>query len=120
MYLTSHAGNILIHQQRIKLADFGLSRKIAESSSNSGILGVVPYVDPKSFNNQNNKSLNYKLSKKSDVYSVGVLIWQISSGYEPFKDKAGVGLIMTIYNGLREEIIEGTSAKYSELYAGNE
>ncbi|CAG8757581.1 669_t:CDS:1, partial [Dentiscutata heterogama] len=24
--------------------------------------------------------------KKSDVYSVGVLMWEISSGYPPFKD----------------------------------
>ena len=48
----------------------------------SEIFGVVPYVDPKSFNNQFNgdKSEYYKLNKKSDVYSIGVLMWQISSG----------------------------------------
>src|ERR1051325_3762049 len=80
-----HANNILIHQKSIKLADFGLSKKIAESSNMTEIFGVVPYVDPKSFNNQSNicnksnKSKNYKLNKKSDVYSVGVLMWQISS-----------------------------------------
>ena len=48
---------------------------------------MVPYIDPKSFNNQNNtcnNSENYKLNKKSDVYSVGVLMWQISSGRRPF------------------------------------
>ena len=46
----------------------------------SGMFGVVPYIDPKSFNNQYNtcdKNENYKLNKKSDVYSIGVLMWQI-------------------------------------------
>lgn len=65
-----------MHEKNIKLADFGLSRKIAEASSNtSKVLGVIPYVDPKRFNNN-----KYQLNKKSDIYSVGVIMWQISSG----------------------------------------
>ena len=107
-----NANNILVHQKSIKLADFGLSKKIADSSNVSRIFGVIPYVDPKSFN-------NYRLNKKSDVYSVGVIMWQISSGYEPFKDKNyDIGLILSIHNGLREEIIDGTPVEYSNLYTG--
>ncbi|PKY22867.1 kinase-like protein [Rhizophagus irregularis] len=108
-----HGNNILIHQKNIKLADFGLSKKIAEASSNtSKILGVMPYIDPKKLENQ-----NYKLNKKSDVYSIGVLLWQISSGYKPFYelDHDG-GLVLAILNGKREEIINGTPVKYSNLY----
>ncbi|PKY49351.1 kinase-like protein, partial [Rhizophagus irregularis] len=75
-----HAANILMHQKNIKLADFGLSKKIAEASnSTSSLHGVVPYVDPKSFADK-----NHKLDKKSDIYSIGVIMWQISSGYQPF------------------------------------
>ncbi|PKK58397.1 kinase-like protein, partial [Rhizophagus irregularis] len=44
-----HSSNILIRKKNIKLADFGLSKKIAEATSNSKIFGVIPYVDPKSF-----------------------------------------------------------------------
>ncbi|RGB24454.1 kinase-like domain-containing protein [Rhizophagus diaphanus] len=108
-----HGNNILIHQKNIKLADFGLSKKIAEASSNtSKILGVMPYIDPKKLENQ-----NFKLDKKSDVYSIGVLLWQISSGYKPFyKLDHDAGLVLAILNGKREEIINGTLVKYSNLY----
>ncbi|GBC52943.2 kinase-like domain-containing protein [Rhizophagus irregularis DAOM 181602=DAOM 197198] len=58
-----HANNILIHQKNIKIADFGLSKKIAESSSMSEVFGVIPYVDPKSFNNQYNNCLALAIQK---------------------------------------------------------
>jgi len=80
----------------------------------SKILGVIPYVDPKRFNNKN------ELNEKSDVYSVGVLMWQISSGRRPFCNiKYDLQLTIRILNGIREEIIVGTPVKYSNLYKGN-
>jgi hypothetical protein len=80
---------------------------------------VIPFIDPKCLND-----LNYKLNKKSDVYSIGVLMWQISSGYQPFSAKGAnnnydARLILPIVNGKREEIIEGTPIEYSNLYTGN-
>ncbi|GBC07922.1 hypothetical protein RclHR1_00780002 [Rhizophagus clarus] len=105
----------IIHRD---LQTLDYQKKIAESTSNntSKIFGVIPYIDPKSFNNQKKA---YKLNKKSDVYSVGVLLWQISSGYEPFKSKGfdyDTCLILNILNGEREEMIEGTPVEYNRLY----
>ena len=107
-----------MHQKVIKLADFGLSRKIAEVSSNaSKMLGLIPYMDPKFLRQRN----NYKFNKKSDVYSVGVLMWQISSGYRPFHiESYDIALAMNIVYGQREEIINETPNKYSNLYQGND
>ncbi|EXX53796.1 Tpk1p [Rhizophagus irregularis DAOM 197198w] len=109
-----HGNNILIHQKNIKLADFGLSKKIVEASSNiSKLFGVMPYVDPKSFDDKE----NYKLNKKSDVYSIGILLWQISSGYRPFSEvNYGPSLMLSILNGKREKIIDGTPIEYGDLY----
>ncbi|RGB28708.1 kinase-like domain-containing protein [Rhizophagus diaphanus] len=107
-----HAANILMHQKNIKLADFGLSKKIAEASnSTSSLHGVVPYVDPKSFADK-----NYKLDKKSDIYSIGVIMWQISSGYKPFHYEDNYELALDIQLGKREKIIHGTPTEYSDLY----
>ncbi|GBB95590.1 hypothetical protein RclHR1_02570024 [Rhizophagus clarus] len=108
-----HANNILIHQKTIKLADFGLSKEESnETSSSSQIFGVIPYIDPKRFIIN-----NYKLTKKSDVYSVGVLLWQISSGRRPFYNvNYNIMLSLEITNGKREEVIKGTPAEYSNLY----
>jgi len=110
--------NILVHQKNIKLTDFGLSKKIAEksniTSSTSERFGILPYIDPKCLNYK-----HYKLNKKSDIYSIGVLMWQISSGHQPFEGtKHDVTLTLDIISGKREEIIVGTPPEYSNLYQG--
>ncbi|RGB31479.1 kinase-like domain-containing protein [Rhizophagus diaphanus] len=113
-----HANNILIHQKTVKLADFGLSKRISneisseESNETNDIFGVIPYIDPKCFSNK-----NYELNKKSDVYSVGVIMWQISSGHKPFRNNYyDIRLSTEISNGLREKTINGTPVEYSDLY----
>src|SRR5581483_2672069 len=87
----------------------------------TSVLGVVPYVDPKYLNNIKNKSQIYKLNPKSDVYSIGVLLWQISSGCRPFyaeNVKYDIELIMDIKKGRREQVIKGTPIEYGNLYRG--
>jgi serine/threonine protein kinase len=107
---------VLVHQDSIKLADFGLSKRIDEASkSQSKLLGMIPYIDPKIFMN----SENLKLNEKSDVYSIGVLLWEISSGCPPFhEENYDLSLMYKISQGRREEIISNTPNEYSNLYTG--
>jgi hypothetical protein len=75
----------------------------------------MPYTDPKSLNTR-----NFQLDKASNVYSIGILLWQISSGYRPFHDEGyNIKLILDIESGKREKIIDGTPDEYSKLYTGN-
>ncbi|GBC10143.1 hypothetical protein RclHR1_09380003 [Rhizophagus clarus] len=111
-----HSGNILIHQDNIKLSDFGLSKKIEMKSKTYStqhtLFGITPYIDPKKLS-----SPKYSLNKKSDVYSVGVLLWEISSGHPPFIDESyDISLVLQILQGHRETIVPGTPIDYSNIY----
>ncbi|PKC67657.1 kinase-like protein [Rhizophagus irregularis] len=111
-----HSNNILVLQNKIKLANFGLSKSIEETSNvqSSKLFGVIPYVDPKRLMDQ-----KYKLNELSDVYSVGVLLWEISSGKQPFCSEGeayDIGLAFEISQGSREEPIPDTPEAYVTLY----
>jgi hypothetical protein len=60
-----------------------------------------------------------KPNEKCDVYSIGVLLWEISSGQPPFKDELyDASLIMRIVDGYREKTVQDTPPDYSSLYTG--
>ncbi|CAG8487806.1 4041_t:CDS:2 [Paraglomus occultum] len=69
--------NVLIKSGIAKISDFGLSGRIMSSSIGDG---AAAYRDPLSF-----RVPLYKRGKKSDVFSLGVLLWEISSGQIPLK-----------------------------------
>jgi serine/threonine protein kinase len=109
---------VLVHQNIVKLSDFGLSKRIEDSSNlqSMKLFGVIPYIDPKSFSNQ-----DYKLDKNSDIYSIGILFWEISSGKPPFYTEGksyDICLAINISQGLREMPIPDTPKDYVEIYTG--
>ncbi|CAG8669030.1 4162_t:CDS:2, partial [Ambispora leptoticha] len=107
-----HSKNILLHDNRIKISDFGCSKDInSKSSSIPTIQGAIPYIEPKMF-----IELEYRKDKRSDIYSLGVLLWEISSCCIPFRDLNWLALFNEIINGLREEPIDNTPLEYVELY----
>ena len=98
----------------MKIADFGLAKLIDDASltSSSSIHGMVAYIDPQCF-----KDPTYKRSLKSDVYSYGVILWEISSGREPFPSfRSREAVAIHIFQGYREVPVEDTPQQYFELY----
>ena len=97
------------------MTDLGLTKRIKQVSEQLDLPCLIPYIDPKKF--VNNKT--YPLNEKSDVYSIGVLLWEISSGQPPFNDESyDTDLTMQILQGYRETIVPGTHTDYSDLYTG--
>ncbi|CAG8837496.1 26088_t:CDS:2, partial [Gigaspora margarita] len=76
VYRDLHSGNILIHEKHAKITDFGISRQInTDTTIHHGIFGRIPYIEPRLL-----RQLDYPYDKRSDIYSFGVLMWEISSG----------------------------------------
>src|SRR2546429_7604311 len=94
------------------IADLGLSKQLTiEVTSNPIIYGMPAYVESKCYKND-----NYVRDKKSDIYSLGVLLWEITSGYPPFSKIPAYALSYKIGNGFREQPIIDTPLAYVNLY----
>jgi serine/threonine protein kinase len=105
-----HSGNILhSHRlpQKMMIADLGLSAPADQEPSS--IVGVLPYIAPEVLNGK-------PYTQKSDIYSFGILMSVISTGQQPFNDKAhGHGLMLKICEGLRPAFSINTPKFYIEL-----
>ncbi|CAB5365009.1 unnamed protein product [Rhizophagus irregularis] len=111
-----HPGNILIHQHTIKIADFGRSRKHGSAiNKKEKAYGVVPYMDPKILE-KILKDHSCDLTKKSDIYSLAVIFWQLTSCRPPFESETDDGLNIRIINGEREIPMPNTDSGYVKLY----
>ncbi len=64
----------------VKLADFGLShveKGVKKEGSSSGFLGTVAYAAPERFG-------PYRVDQGSDLYSLGVILYELAVGSNPF------------------------------------
>ncbi|CAG8754839.1 6608_t:CDS:2, partial [Cetraspora pellucida] len=106
-----HDGNILIGNlesngpdSNILIADLGFSRPAKDNleSSESNIYGIMPYIAPEVLNKK-------QYSFSSDIYSLGMIMWELTSGYRPFYERKYDSLLaLDIFNKLRPIITEDT------------
>ncbi|CAG8597051.1 9562_t:CDS:2, partial [Acaulospora morrowiae] len=109
-----HTKNVLIWQGNVKIADFGLSKNLnSATSSKNNVFGVIPFIDP-----QKLEDSCYKLNTKSDIYGLGVILWEISSCFPPFyQQDDGISIIKNIIQNVREAPIIGTPLSFIQLYS---
>ncbi|CAG8459917.1 23725_t:CDS:2 [Cetraspora pellucida] len=112
-----HTKNVVIQKNadsvKAIITDFGVSKVLPRNSkSKQELAGCVPFVDPKLL-----KDPNEAPDKSSDIYSLGVVMWEITSnGRPPFDKLNHVSISLDIIDGTRENKINGTTNSYIELY----
>ncbi|RIA93035.1 hypothetical protein C1645_819971 [Glomus cerebriforme] len=116
-----HSGNILVDiiedesNQSCKIeqyliGDLGLTQP-AYNISNNKLYGVLQYIAPEIFGGAT-------FSKASDVYSMGMIMWELTTGCKPFANvdhDSDTDFIYGIIDGKRPEITNDTPEYFANL-----
>ncbi|GGC94659.1 serine/threonine protein kinase [Tersicoccus solisilvae] len=104
--------NVLIrHDGRVKVADFGLVRAVTAPSRSTTLLGTVAYIAPEVV-------LGEPTDARSDLYSVGVLLYELLTGRQPFTGASAVQVAYAHVNSSvppPSRLVPGLSAELDEL-----
>ncbi|CAB4409322.1 unnamed protein product [Rhizophagus irregularis] len=106
-----HACNVLVNNGIVMITNLRILKQTAEITSEK-----IVYVEPQYLRNP-----SYELNMKSDIYSLGVLLWELSSGHPPFFDYTQKAFDLDdiknkLLNGEREEPVVNTPLEYLQLY----
>jgi serine/threonine-protein kinase len=86
--------NVLIDSEgRAKVTDFGIARELeSDGLTKTGrVLGTTDYVSPE-------QAMGQEVDARSDIYSLGVLLFEMLTGDVPFKAENLVGVAMKHVN----------------------
>ena len=123
-------GNILYHKGNVKIVDFGLSKVVDHAITNghdtieltSQGAGTYYYLPPECFSACNVMAGNgqMKVSNKVDVWSVGVVHFELLFGRKPFGDGQSQEHILrqasSIFNPAAELTFPGRITKQAEEF----
>jgi serine/threonine-protein kinase len=104
--------NVLIADDgRIKLGDFGLARAISTSTSTGALIGTVAYLSPELV-------LGKQADARSDIYSVGIMLYEMITGRQPFDGDVPIQVAYQHVNstvGAPSVLVPGLAAEVDEL-----
>lgn len=88
------AANIMFDDKmNVKIMDFGLSKSplVSQMTSLGTVIGTLGYVAPEQITNIN-------VDERTDIFSFGVIMYQILTNTLPFKGENEIALIHSIFN----------------------
>lgn len=99
------------HRPICKVGDLGLSKVKCQTLISGGVRGTLPWMAPELLNGSSSL-----VSEKVDVYSFGIVMWELLTGEEPYADLhygAIIGGIVS--NTLRPSVPEGCDPQWRSL-----
>ncbi|KAM1172302.1 hypothetical protein ACFX2I_022421 [Malus domestica] len=94
-----------------KVGDFGLSRIKRNTLVSGGVRGTLPWMAPELLNGSSNR-----VSEKVDVFSFGIVMWEILTGEEPYANMHCGAIIGGIVNNtLRPPIPKRCDSEWKNL-----
>ena len=117
---------MLLSDGSIKVMDFGIARfsREVENNANEKTMGSVHYVSPE-------QASGSRTDERSDIYSVGVMMYEMLTGRKPFNGDTPVAValkhmhdapvaptqyVSSIYPGLEEIILHAMEKEPSKRY----
>jgi serine/threonine-protein kinase len=94
------ANVMLLKDGSIRVADFGIARITASSKTATGtVMGTPSYMSPE-------QVAGKKVDGRSDLFSLGVALFELTTGEKPFKGGDGIGtLLFQIANDPHPDIL---------------
>lgn len=78
--------NIIISTDgKVKVTDFGIARAVSENTIHSDVMGSVHYASPE-------QARNGYVSNRSDIYSLGIVMYEMVTGRVPFDGDSTVAV----------------------------
>ncbi len=95
----------------LKIFDFGIAKTSLEITESGQFIGTPAYVSPE-------QCMGYKaITEKSDVYSLGIILWELLFGATPFKGVAGSNPVLSfIYQHIEAPLPEKSLSKDDSHY----
>ena len=102
---------ILLRNGQIKVADFGIAKVTTSSQTETGIiLGTPNYMSPE-------QVAGKKVDGRSDLFSLGIVMYELLSGSKPFQGENLAALMYNISNGTYQPLQKVSPKLPSDCYA---
>src|SRR5262249_32628517 len=82
------ANIMLLKDSTLRITDFGIARISSSSKTATGtVMGTPSYMSPEQVSGK-------KVDGRADLWSLGVMLYELSTGEKPFKGGEGIGTLL--------------------------
>ncbi|MGK2858183.1 MAG: protein kinase domain-containing protein [Thermoanaerobaculia bacterium] len=94
-------GNIMLtRDDKLKVVDFGIARMDSSSLTQAGmVMGTPSYMSPEQI-------MGKSVDRRSDIFSLGVVLYEMLTGQKPFKGEHATSVIYKIVNDRHASVLE--------------